>query len=162
MTEVADQSYLEANNDQSSSETRLERAAKIVSTACGWSAAACFIPLPVVDIVALGAVQANMINNIAELYNQTFEKDVAHNVISVLLSSLIPGSFGSGLKALPGLGTVVGTITFGAFSAASTYALGKVIIRHFEKGGSASSFDVKSVTEDFKKEFSTANKSKTI
>ncbi len=162
MSDVANQSYVEVNSDQSSSDSRLERAANIVSVACGWSAAACFIPVPVVDIVALGAVQANMINNIAKLYDQSFEKDVAHNVVSVLLGSLIPGSLGSGLKALPGIGTLVGTLTFGAFSAASTYALGKVIIRHFEKGGNVSSFDVKSVTEDFKKEFSTAQKTKSV
>jgi len=150
----------EVNNLDQVQESRLEIAGKLISRACGWSAAAALIPVPIVDIAGLAAVQATLVNDISELYGQSFKKEAANNVVSVLLGSLIPGTFGSGLKMIPGIGTIIGYLTFSAFAAASTYAVGKVMIRHFENGGSVTSFDAKSVTGELKKEFSSAVKPK--
>ena len=160
MAGASDLGAIETKAMSNVQDDRLEAAGKIVARACGWSAAAAFIPLPIIDLAGLAAVQATMINDIAKLYGQSFSKDATNNVISVLLGSLIPGYIGSGLKAMPGIGTIVGFFAFSAFAAASTYALGKIILRHFEKGGTVSTFDPGAISEDFKKEFATAQKSK--
>lgn len=160
MSIASDVNTQEANQLDELQETRLESAGKLISRACGWSAAAALIPVPIVDIASLAAVQATLVSDISELYGQSFKKDAANNVVSVLLGSLIPGTLGSGLKLIPGIGTILGYLTFSAFAAASTYAVGKVIIRHFENGGSITSFDPKSVTGELKKEFSNVVKPK--
>ena len=143
---------------ETDSPNRLDSAAAIISSACGWSVAASLVPLPILDLAALAAVQANMINEIAGLYGQSFAKDAVKSAVSVLLGTLVPGTLGSGLKSIPGVGTVAGMVTFGAFAAASTYAVGKVMVKHFETGGTTASFNPKNISEDLKREFSSAQK----
>jgi uncharacterized protein (DUF697 family) len=160
MSSVSELNPNEVNQLTNAHETRLDTVGKLIARACAWSAAAAIIPMPIVDIAGLAAVQATLISDISELYGQSFKKDAANNVVSVLLGSLIPGTFGSSLKLIPGIGTIIGYLTFSAFAAASTYSLGKIIVRHFEKGGSASTFDPTSVADELKKEFTNATKSK--
>lgn len=154
---------MSAPEDLSQMNSNLEKAGEAISSGCGWAAATAFIPLPILDLTALAAVQANMINEIAKAYGQTFTKEAVRGIVSVLLGTLIPGTLTSGLKFSPGVGTMLGAITHGAFSSASTYAVGKVLVRHFENGGTSCNFDAQSVTDELKKEFSIAqNKPKTV
>lgn len=146
------------NSSEHENNTRLESAAELISTACGWSAGAGLLPIPVVDLLALGAVQAQLCNDIANLYGQTFSKEAAKSIVSVLWGTLVPGVLGSGLKSIPGLGYLLGSVTFGAFAAGSTYAVGKVMVRHFENGGNVNSFDASKVGNELKKEFAQASK----
>ena len=45
------------------------------------------------------------------------------------------------VKALPGPGWVVGAASVALLGAASTYALGKVFVQHFESGSTFLTFD---------------------
>jgi uncharacterized protein (DUF697 family) len=45
------------------------------------------------------------------------------------------------LKAIPGVGGLIGMVASPALAGASTYALGKVFIQHFESGGTLLDFD---------------------
>jgi uncharacterized protein (DUF697 family) len=136
---------------------RLDQASRLISSACAWAAGAGFIPLPVVDMLALAAVQVKLANDIAKLYGESFKEEAVQSTISVLLAALIPsaaaGTVASGVKAIPGVGTLLGIATFPALASASTYAMGRVLVRHFERGGSAASFSASSVREDLKREF---------
>jgi ABC-type phosphate/phosphonate transport system permease subunit len=53
-------------------------------------------------------------------------------------------------------GTILGMASMAAFGAAASYAIGKVFVRHFEKGGSLESFSAEAVKEELKAEFSRA------
>jgi hypothetical protein len=72
-------------------------------------------------------------------------KEAARNA----LTSLIGGAFlanvmpilSSMIKALPIIGQTVGMVTMPISCGASTYATGKVFIRHFESGGDLVTFD---------------------
>lgn len=144
-----------------SREGRLTAASQIISSACGWSAASGIIPIPVVDLVALGAVQATMINRIAKLYGETISSESARSLVSVLLGTLAPGmatgiagaAIGSGIKAIPLVGALLGGAALAGFSAAATYAVGKVFVGHFEGGGTFSSFRTDAVKADLQREF---------
>ncbi|MFM8759044.1 MAG: YcjF family protein [Methylophilaceae bacterium] len=140
-------------------EHRLDAAANLISTACAWSAGAGLLPIPVLDLVALAAVQSQLCSDIAELYGQYFSKEASKSIVSVLWGTLVPGVLGSGLKSVPGLGYILGSVTFGAFAAGSTYAVGKVMVRHFENGGTSNNFDASQVGADLKREFVRASKS---
>ena len=143
-------------SEEQSQDKRIEVASEAISSACGWSAATAFIPVPYLDLAALAAVQGNMVHEIAKIYGQTFSDDAVRGTVSVMLGTLLPGVLTSSLKIAPGLGTVLGAAAHGAFSGAATYAIGKVIVRHFEAGGTLANFDAKAIGEDLKKEFRNA------
>lgn len=142
---------------------RHAEASKIVSSALGWSAAAGFVPIPVLDIAALAAVQVKMVGNLGKLYGEKSNNDLARGIVSVLLGTLAPLKatemlMVSGAKALPVIGTVFGSLSMAAFGSAATYAIGKIFIRHFERGGTVATLDAEAVKEDLKAEFAQAAK----
>jgi len=64
---------------------------------------------------------------------------------------------GSSLKLIPGGGTLLGSASVAAFSAAATYAIGKVFVRHFENGGTLQNFSAEKIQDELKDEFASAN-----
>jgi uncharacterized protein (DUF697 family) len=138
-----------------------KRAAEIISSSIRWSAAAGAVPLPVLDLVALGTVQAKMISDLSQAYGRPVSAEAARGVVSVLLGTLLPagvtGAFlGSGFKLVPVMGTVLGMVSMAALGAAASYAIGKVFVRHFEKGGSLESFSAEAVKDELEAEFTRA------
>ena len=139
-------------------EDRHDHAARIISSATAWSAASAAIPVPALDLVALGAVQAKMIVDLSRLYGHQASGALAKGLVSVLLGTLLPSGaagvlLGSGAKLVPGWGSVVGAATLAALGAAASYAIGKIFVRHYEAGGTLGSFSVEAVREDLKAEF---------
>jgi uncharacterized protein (DUF697 family) len=137
-------------------------AAEIISSAVKWSAAAGVVPLPYVDLIALGAVQYKMVRKLTELYEIDADKKNIETVVATMLGMLAPsyvgGSLiGSSLKLIPGGGTLLGSASVAALSSAATYAIGKIFIRHFEKGGTINNFSAESIQEELKEEFATAS-----
>lgn len=144
-------------------DSRHGEAEKIISSALGWSAAAGFIPLPVLDVAALAAVQVKMVNKLNALYNQKASGELARGIVSVLLGTLAPVKATemvllSGAKTIPVIGTVAGSLSMAAFGTAATYAIGKVFVRHFERGGTIDTLDAGAVKEELKAEFAQAAK----
>jgi len=142
-------------------ETRLARASRIISSTTAWSATAGLIPVPYLDFAALGALQVKMISDLGTLYGQPLKKEAIRSAVSVLLGVLVPGQVAGGIAAssmkfIPAFGTLIGAVSFSAFGAAATYAIGKVFLRHFETGGTLDNFRTELVEEDLKKEFKTA------
>lgn len=135
-----------------------ETAANIIVSAMKWSAAAAIVPVPALDIVALAAVQTRMVMDLSELYGDTASKQSARALVSVLLGSLFPGAAAglvavSVFKSAPVIGALVGAGAMAGFGAAATYAIGKVFVKHFERGGSLASFDVADVKSELAAEF---------
>jgi uncharacterized protein (DUF697 family) len=136
-------------------------AALTISKAVKWSAAATVLPVPFFDLVALGAVQVKMVRDLAKVYGVDDKSETLKGVISALLGTLAPaamsgGLFGSALKLIPFSGSIVGSVGLAAFGSAATYAIGKVFVAHFERGGTLKSFSAEEVEADLKKEFADA------
>lgn len=112
-----------------------------------WGAAGVgVIPVPVVDLAALTGIQLNLLRKLGNLYNMTLAEQGVTKIISSLLSSVMPTALGPSLalslsKIVPLLGPNLGAVTMPLMFGASTYALGKVFIQHFESGGTFLSFD---------------------
>jgi uncharacterized protein (DUF697 family) len=135
--------------------------ALVISTAVKWSAAAAIVPVPVVDLLALTAVQVRMVRDIAKIYGVDWESETLKGVISALLGTLSSAAnsgslLGSAIKVVPVGGTIMGSVGLAAFSSAATFAIGKIFVKHFEKGGTVSSFSAEAVEADLKKEFASA------
>ncbi len=142
---------------------RLDAANKLISSARNWSVGAALVPVPYLDLALLASLQAKLIVNLASLYDQKLSKQVVTGLITVLIGSLAPAGAsrltGSILiKFIPGMGTAIGTVVLATFGGSATYAIGKVFVKHFENGGTISTFSAKDVQEDLKKEFASAPK----
>ena len=65
------------------------------------------------------------------------------------ISLIAPGS---------GVGTVIGEMSMPVLSGASTYALGKVVANHFQKGGTLEDLDFKTAKQEYTDEMDTGKK----
>lgn len=123
-----------------------------------WSMGASLIPIPIADLAALTAVQLKMLSEISGVYGVAFNRTRGKAIAGSLIGSVVPvtlsfGTAGSLLKAVPVLGALAGTPAMVAFSAASTWALGKVFVQHFESGGTFLDFNPDEVKEYFKAQY---------
>lgn len=135
-----------------------EAAAKVIASSTKWAAGAAIVPVPYVDLLAIGAVQAQMVHQLAKIYGQDSSEEVVKGLITALLGTLAPamvstGIAGSSIKLVPGVGTLWGTVSMAVFASAATYAIGKIFAMHFQNGGTLSSFSAEAVQEDLEREF---------
>ncbi|MGF1529335.1 MAG: YcjF family protein [Candidatus Competibacterales bacterium] len=120
-------------------EQRRQRAQEIVNNYVMASAGTALIPLPIVDLVGLTALQLRMLERLTQLYGLPFNEQLGKATLSALISAALPVMakplvVGSLAKSLPGLGSVVGSATTVALGGTFTYASGQVFIQHFESG----------------------------
>jgi len=124
---------------------RQEVASKLVDRFAIWSGVAGLIPLPVVDVVAVGGLQVQMLRRISQIYDVEFSENRGKALIGALAGTMIPVTSGIGaasaLKAVPLLGMLASAFVMPVLSAGATYAIGKAFIQHFESGGSLLDFN---------------------
>jgi uncharacterized protein (DUF697 family) len=130
----------------------------IVHRNVAWSTAAGVVPVPLADMVLVGAAQVKMLKELTDLYGVAFTDNLGKSLISTLIGSYLPvslgvGSVGSLAKAVPGVGSILGLITTPVLAGAATYAVGKVFVQHFESGGTLLDFNPATMREHFQTEF---------
>ena len=110
-----------------------------------FSMGAGFIPIPILDIAAVTAVQLDMIKQLCKVYDQDYEETSGKAFVGALtgttLARIAASSVGSIFKVIPVIGSALGGATVAAFAGATTYAIGQVIAQHFDSGGSILDFD---------------------
>jgi len=126
-------------------ETREEMASKLVDRFALWSGIAGLIPVPVVDVFAVGGLQIQMLRRISQIYDVAFSENRGKALIASIAGSMIPATSGIGaasvLKAVPIIGTIAGGVVMPVLSAGATYAIGKAFIQHFATGGTLLDFN---------------------
>lgn len=111
------------------------------------------VPVPVVDIVAITALQMKMLKDLAEFYEVKLAgTQVTYSMIGSATAGIgapvaITPLLTSLLKVIPGFGTAAGVTSMPIVGGASTYALGKVFVGHFEAGGTLFTFEPAKVRE---------------
>jgi uncharacterized protein (DUF697 family) len=122
-----------------------ETASKLVDRFAVWSGVAGLIPLPVVDILAVGGLQVQMLRRLSQIYDVEFSENRGKAVIAALAGTMIPATSGMGaasaLKAVPLLGALASGFVMPVLSAGATFAIGKAFIQHFESGGTLLDFN---------------------
>jgi uncharacterized protein (DUF697 family) len=110
------------------------------------------LPLPLIDIAALTALQLRMIARLSKLYNIPFSQNIAKSVTASLLGAIIPGAAQrwswSLLKFIPLIGVALGAIASTTTAGTATYAVGRAFIRHFEQGKSFLTLRIEDIRED--------------
>lgn len=120
---------------------RTEEASSIIKNHMIWSMGAGLIPLPMVDLVAVSAIQLDMIHQLAKLYEVDFKQTEGKARIAALTGTGLSRLGARAVKFIPGVGAVLGGITMAVLSGASSYALGEAFRKHFETGGTLLDFD---------------------
>ncbi len=127
-----------------------------------WSAGVGVVPVPLLDMATMLALQLLMVRKLARLYDVPYKKQRSKAAIVGLLGGLSAGYIGGGaLKLIP----LFGIFSFAAMptiNAAISYAVGKVFIQHFESGGTFLDFDPKKVRAYFEDQFRQGKLSKQI
>jgi uncharacterized protein (DUF697 family) len=135
-------------NQQNKNENNSEKAERSIRQHVLFSMGAGLIPLPVADFLAVTAVQVDMIRSLCNVYGTDFQESQGKAIVSALTGSGLSRLGASALvKAIPGVGSVIGGASMAVLSGASTYAIGQVFKLHFETGGTILDFD----TNRFKK-----------
>ena len=126
-------------------ETREQMASKLVDRFALWSGVAGLVPIPVLDVAAVGGLQIQMVRRISQIYDVDFSENRGKALIASLAGSMIPATSGLGaasvLKAVPVIGTIAGGFVMPVLSAGATYAIGKAFIQHFATGGTLLDFN---------------------
>ena len=128
-----------------------------------WSMGAGLIPVPIVDVAAVAAVQLKMLKELAAHYEVPFSEHRGKSIISALVGgvaacTLAFGTAGSILKVIPVVGTAAGMAAMPIFAGATTYAVGKVFVQHFASGGTFLDFDPEKVRAYFQEMFTEGKK----
>jgi uncharacterized protein (DUF697 family) len=111
------------------------------------------VPIPLVDFVGVTAIQLALVRQLSSLYGVEYSASASKRIIAALVGGAVP-AFGSmtvasWVKAIPLIGSVLGGSTMMLLSGASTYAIGHVFAKHFEKGGTILDMEAKQVKEQF-------------
>ena len=126
-------------------EQRDEVASKLVDRFAIWSGVAGLLPLPIVDTIAVGGLQLQMVRRLSQIYGVAFSENSGKALIASTAGAMIPATSGIGaasvLKAVPIFGTIVAGFVMPVLSAGATYAIGKAFIQHFATGGTLLDFN---------------------
>jgi len=118
---------------------------KLVERFSLWSGAAGLLPIPIVDLAAVGGLQIQMLRRLSQVYDVPFSRHRGKALIAGLAGTMIPASTGIGMasmiKSVPIAGAAIGAVTTPALAVAATYVIGLTFIEHFAKGGTLLDFD---------------------
>lgn len=111
------------------------------------------VPIPIVDFVGFSAIQLDLIRALSKEYNVPFKATEAKEIICALISggAGVAGTtlLASLVKFIPIIGTTTGALSATIIGGAVTYATGRLIIRHYDKGGSLDNFNTDGAKEAF-------------
>lgn len=112
-----------------------------------------YIPFPVLDALGIKAVQRKMLFNLAKIYHIPYSRSLSKDLLTTLAGGVVSqAAIPIALKMIPGVGILLGSTGMAAIGSTSTYAVGKVFKKHFEKGGTLENFDPNEEKEIFELE----------
>ncbi len=122
------------------------------------SVAASIVPIAFFDIAAVVGIQLRMIQKLSNLYGNPFSERLGRKVIYALAGGVLGYGAGymvaaSATKMIPGIGWMVGMVSLPVVSGASTYAVGRSIVQHYEAGGTLLDFNASKMREFYKEQF---------
>lgn len=140
----------EKGQNQTEDELRVSAADNTIKYYCFWSFSTALIPVPLVDLAAMSAIQTKMISELSELYEVPFSQGLAKKAIATLVASASSSSFASLIKLVPGIGYFGLAIPLATLNVSYTYAVGKIFAQHFQSGADLASFDPDAQKTNFK------------
>ncbi|MDO8970707.1 MAG: DUF697 domain-containing protein, partial [Saprospiraceae bacterium] len=128
------------------------KATEIIRNHVGFSLGAALIPFPAADLVAVSGVQINMLRQLAKLYQVSFYDNLGKNILTAVVSGSAARIGASLVKAIPGVGTIIGELSMPVLSGASTWALGRTVANHLNNGGTLEDMDLTKAKKSYERE----------
>ena len=138
-----------ASEAREANRERSKRADRIIHSHTLWSMGAGMIPVPMFEILAVSAIQVDMLKQLAEAYEADFTENMGKTFVTALTGGTFARIGASFIKAVPGVGTLVGGASMSVLSGASTYAVGQVAKRHYETDGNLIDIDLNSARKSY-------------
>ena len=125
-----------------------------------WAMGVGLVPLPIVDVVGVSAIQLKMVRELADHHRVPFSETDARSIIGALVGGIgsvtAAGVAFSLLKFVPLIGQTAAAVAMPATVGAATYAVGKVFAQHFAAGGTLQNIDPGAMRDYFRMEFEAA------
>lgn len=135
-----------------------EQVDKIINNHVLFSVGLGIIPIPLVDIAGVTATQLDMISQIGSVHWKNFS-DISGKSFIASTAGATAARFGASfIKAIPGIGSVIGGLSMSIMSGASTYAIGQVAHRFFRDGLELEDIDADLAKSIYKEEFEKGKK----
>jgi len=99
-----------------------------------WSMGAGAIPIPVFDFVAVTAIHYDLLKKLFHIYGVSYNEDFGKKLVSAVMGTAAARSLSSAVKAIPGVGTLIGGVSSVVLSGATTYALGRLAVMYLRSG----------------------------
>lgn len=116
---------------------RVEAAKEVVHYYAGAAGVIGCVPIPIADIAALAPLQVAMFIHISRVFGHRYTKEQAAAVVGSLLGSVGARSAAQALasivKAIPGVGSILGAAVGGAMAASTFEAFGNVVVFYFKQ-----------------------------
>jgi uncharacterized protein (DUF697 family) len=123
----------------------LEQARQIVRQNTLWAMGAGALPIPLLDIFGIAAVELRMVKQLCGAYGVDFNKRDAKMLITALMASTGSVALGTGvgslLKAVPLVGPAAGCAAVALAAGTFVHAIGNVFVQHFAAKGTLKSLD---------------------
>jgi uncharacterized protein (DUF697 family) len=123
-----------------------------------WSVGAGLVPVPIVDFVAVTAIQVDLIRQLCTLHGVGYDEGTGKVWVGALTGGALARIGASAIKAIPGVGSLLGGLSMSVASGASTYAVGQVVKKHLEAGGTMSNLNVEDAKKDYESELETGKR----
>ena len=148
---------VENESEGSDENNRSEKAEKIVRNHMLVALGTGIVP-PVIDIAALTGVQIRMLYLLSQNYGQKFKNEWGKSIVGTLIGGygmarLATGAVFSLMKFIPVVGQIAAPVSLSIVASASTYALGKVFVKHFDTGGTLLNFDSEKMREYYYEQY---------
>ena len=114
-----------------------------------WALGAGLVPLPMFDMIAVTAIQLDMLKDLARQHGVDYTEAAGKGFVSALTGSTFAKLGSSALKTVPVVGTALGGVSMSVLSGASTYAVGQAAIRHLESSDDFLHVDLDSAREAY-------------
>lgn len=136
-----------------STESKSDSADRVVKKYMIAAAGAGFVPAPLLDIALLAGIQLGMLKSLARIYGIQFVEQLGKSSVAALSGGSVSVSLASLVKSVPVIGHTLGMMAVPIMGGASTYAIGKVFIQHFESGGTFLTFDPGQVEDYYSRNY---------
>jgi uncharacterized protein (DUF697 family) len=123
-----------------------------------WSVGAGLVPVPIVDFVAVTAIQVDLIRQLCTLFEVSYDEGTGKVWVGALTGGALARLGASAIKAIPGVGSLLGGLSMSVASGASTYAVGQVVKKHLAAGGSMSNLNVDDAKQTYDSELEKGKK----
>jgi len=135
-----------------------EQVDKIIQNHVLYSMGLGIIPIPLVDIAGVTATQLDMLSQLGGVYGKNFSDISGKSFIASTAGATFARLGASFIKAIPGIGSIIGGVSMSIMSGASTYAIGQVAHRFFRDGLELEDIDADLAKSIYQEEFEKGKK----